>query len=373
MAFVLLLAGAAVVCGQADAAVEARARAVHARAELNEGARAYRDGRFAEAERHFRRAYELDPSHKNTLLFIARAVQQQYKSGDASPENVAQGERAVAAYGEILARDPHDEDAYRATVFLYGKMGRDDKVVEMLRRRAEDSTLEGGKRADALVILASRKWQCSYDLTERAENKAVVARRERLSLKYRMPSDAGDFRTARACVAEGSALIDSALGLAPDSASAWSYRANLLRESAKLAEMAGDARGKARAERLYARAYARRERLAEEEKERKEAEAAARSIPGGVGGGGVLDGLALYKPEPERPPTGARVKAGGLVVVQVVVGEDGGVESAVALSGPPPLRASAVAAARRARFAPTFLSGKAVRVSGLLTYRFAPR
>ncbi|HEX8116274.1 MAG TPA: hypothetical protein VF521_03315, partial [Pyrinomonadaceae bacterium] len=75
-----------------------------ARKELNEGARAYRAGRYAEAEQRFRRALELDPEGKNTRLFIARAAQQQYKPDDPSPENVAVGERAAAAYQEILAK-----------------------------------------------------------------------------------------------------------------------------------------------------------------------------------------------------------------------------------------------------------------------------
>src|ERR1044072_683810 len=86
------------------------APAESARAEMNEGARAYRDGRFAEAERHFRRALELDPSQKNAPLFIARAVQQQYKPGDETPENTATGERAVQAYKDILSRDPQNDD-----------------------------------------------------------------------------------------------------------------------------------------------------------------------------------------------------------------------------------------------------------------------
>src|SRR4051812_49598238 len=79
---------------------------VRAKNALNEGARAYRDGRFADAEEKFRSAYDLDPSQKNAPLFIARAVQQQYKPGVTTPENVALGEKAVAAYQEIVKNDP---------------------------------------------------------------------------------------------------------------------------------------------------------------------------------------------------------------------------------------------------------------------------
>src|SRR5215203_1490438 len=65
---------------------------VRAKNALNEGARAYKDGRFADAEEKFRTAYELDPSQKNAPLFVARAVQQQYKPGvqttEQNPDNV---------------------------------------------------------------------------------------------------------------------------------------------------------------------------------------------------------------------------------------------------------------------------------------------
>src|SRR6201989_701459 len=104
---------------------------VRAKNALNEGARAYKDGRFPDAEAKFREAHELDPSQKNAPLFIARAVQQQYKPGVSTPENIAIGERAIAAYQDILSADAQNEDAYKAIVFLYGQMKRDEKVNEL--------------------------------------------------------------------------------------------------------------------------------------------------------------------------------------------------------------------------------------------------
>jgi TonB family protein len=58
--------------------------------------------------------------------------------------------------------------------------------------------------------------------------------------------------------------------------------------------------------------------------------------------------------------------------VQVTVDEQGKVTSASAVSGHPLLRASAVAAAYAARFSPTTLSGKPVKIKGVITYNFAP-
>jgi protein TonB len=63
-------------------------------------------------------------------------------------------------------------------------------------------------------------------------------------------------------------------------------------------------------------------------------------------------------------------KASGAVVVQVLVDETGKVTSANAVSGHPLLRQSAVQAAYQARFKPTMLSGKPVKVTGTITYNF---
>lgn len=88
--------------------------------------------------------------------------------------------------------------------------------------------------------------------------------------------------------------------------------------------------------------------------------------------GGVLNGKATSLPKPVYPPIAKQVNASGTVVVQVLVDEDGDVVSAHAVSGHPLLQAPAVAAARQAKFSPTKLSGKPVRVRGVIQYNFSP-
>ncbi len=82
--------------------------------------------------------------------------------------------------------------------------------------------------------------------------------------------------------------------------------------------------------------------------------------------GGVLNGKAIYLPLPELP-VGER---GGVVMVQVLIDETGGVIDAKAISGPQNLHWAAVNAARLARFNQTLLAGEPVKVSGTLTYNF---
>ena len=82
--------------------------------------------------------------------------------------------------------------------------------------------------------------------------------------------------------------------------------------------------------------------------------------------GGMLNGKAIYLPVPEVPAG----EASGVVLVAVVIDEQGAVIEARAVSGPQHLHAAAVNAARLARFSPTLLMGEPVRVSGTLSYNF---
>jgi hypothetical protein len=252
---------------------------VRAKNALNEGARAYRDGRFSDAEERFRTAYELDPSQKNAPLFIARAIQQQFKPGVTAPDNVAIGERAIAEYQQILDKDPQNEDAYRAIVYLYGQMKQDDKVKQMLTERASLQSVPADKRAEALVILASQQWKCSYDITEQKENKATENKPDKVLIHYKKPANDADFEKANQCATEGLQLAEQAVSLDPNNSNAWTQKTNILREKAKLAEMAGDQKAKDDFSAQAQQALETQTRLAAEDKKKKEAEQAASPTP----------------------------------------------------------------------------------------------
>lgn len=83
-----------------------------------------------------------------------------------------------------------------------------------------------------------------------------------------------------------------------------------------------------------------------------------------------MNGKAISLPQPAYPPLAKSAKASGTVVVQVLVDEKGNVVTARAVSGHPLLQAASVRAARGAKFAPTRVSGKPVKVSGVIRYEF---
>ena len=84
----------------------------------------------------------------------------------------------------------------------------------------------------------------------------------------------------------------------------------------------------------------------------------------------VFCGKAISLPKPPYPEAAKAAKVSGTVTVSAVMDEKGRVIWARAVSGHPLLQAAAVTAACRARYSPTLISGRAVKVETLITYNF---
>jgi hypothetical protein len=248
---------------------------IRAKNQLNEAARAYREGQFVEAEQYSRRALELDPDSKTAPAFIARTIHAQYRPGVQTPENIAKANEAIQAYQGILEKDPKNEEAYKAIAYLLGAIKEDEKLKSWISARANDSNLEPEKRAEAYVVIASKNWDCSFKITELPTNKiTTIGAGNRATISYKKPADQKDFDTAQACVRKGLEEIEKAIQLDPNSEAAWSYKTNLLLEASKLAEMEGNKERKAELDRQREVAQKRTNELAAANLKKKEEEAA---------------------------------------------------------------------------------------------------
>ncbi len=364
----LLVFTATTLCAAQEAVPDARA-------ELDHGARLYREGNYVEAQRHFERALELDPMLKNGPLLIARAIERQYKPGDSTPVNMAKGVAAVEAFKRIAESDPSVEEAYNAVISLYRQMKDEQAERDWLTQYSNAPQVMPEKRAVAYLALASKQWDCSYAITEK--NKETVRERNRVGIRYRMPESRADFETARGCATEGVNLMERAVSLDANNPDIWAQTANLLRELSKLAEMEGDEARKAEHEGRLKEALAAHQRLTAGRKQASSAERAATSPAPApaqpkdvIISGGMLNNKAVSKPQPAYPAEALAARAQGTVTVRIVVDETGKVLSAEAVSGHPLLKPAAVAAARQARFTPTSLQGQPVKVKGVITYKF---
>jgi tetratricopeptide (TPR) repeat protein len=254
---------------------------IRAKNQLNEAARAYREGRFKEAEDHSREAAALDPDNRTAPMFIARTIHAQYRPGVQQPDNIQKAQEAIQAYQQILQNNPKDEEAYKAVAYLYGAIKEDDKLRKWISDRAANDQAEPVKRAEAYVVLASKDWDCSFKITEQPSVKTTTIdpSNNKATVSYKKPKEQKDFDTAQMCVKQGLSEAENAIKFDPNNESAWSYKTNLLLEAAKLAEMDGKTDQKAQYTKDYEAALKRTTELSVANQKRKEEEAKQAASP----------------------------------------------------------------------------------------------
>jgi hypothetical protein len=254
---------------------------IRSKNQLNEAARSFREARYVEAEEHSRRAQELDPNNKTAPRFIARSIHAQYRPGVQQPDNIAKAQEAIAAYQGILSNNPQDEEAYKAIAYLYGAIKEEQKLRDWITARATNDSIEPTKRAEAYIVLASKDWQCSFNITESTSVKVTTVdpTNNKATVTYKKPADAKEFTQAQMCVKQGLSEAENAVKFDPNNESAWSYKTNLLLEASKLAEMDGKADQKASLTKEYEAALKRTTELSAATQKRKEEEAKQSPAP----------------------------------------------------------------------------------------------
>lgn len=84
----------------------------------------------------------------------------------------------------------------------------------------------------------------------------------------------------------------------------------------------------------------------------------------------LLNSEAVYLEKPEFPNSAKATRTSGIVYVKAIIDGKGNIESAQAISGHPLLRSAAEKAAKKAKFKPTVINEKPVKIEGLLVYSF---
>ena len=252
---------------------------LRAKSELNDSAQAYRDGHIEEAEAHAKRALYLDPDNPTAPIFVARIIHQQYKQGVDTPDNIAKAKEAVEAYKQVLAKDKSNEEAYKAISVLYAFTKDEQHLRDWIMARANDASMTNEKRADAYAILAGKDWDCSFRITELPEVKQADTSGGSPKVTYKKPREQKDLDKIQRCVVQGLQEAETAIKLDPNNESAWSYKTNLLLESAKIADMNGEADKKVQFQKQADVAQKRATVLSDERRKKEEAAQAATPTP----------------------------------------------------------------------------------------------
>lgn len=241
---------------------------VMARKDLVDGSNAYKGRKFPEAEKLFRAAAARDPKGETTegkvaQLFLARTLHSMY-IGDRSKKNWA--EDAIGEYQKALAMDPKDQSSYKAIASLYENLQKTDEWLAWVTKRSQDTSIPPEQRAEAFTSLAAKKNTCANDISDTEATKKTITKDGKQAFQFVKPAKPEDFETLKKCTAEGTALIDQAIALEPDTVknakgfdikgatdkqladtmdvlkvfeSARSYKASLLFQTMRIAEMEG--------------------------------------------------------------------------------------------------------------------------------------
>lgn len=191
---------------------------IMSRKNLVDGSVAYKERKFAEAEDLFRRAAERDPEGatlegRTAQLFLARTLHSRY-IGDRQKKEYA--DAALAEYKKTLSLDPNEQSAYKAVAGLLENLGRDDEWKNWVTERSTNESIKPQYRAEALTSLAAKQNTCANEVSDTEKTKKPIKRDGKDVFQYVKPEKPEDLERMRACVAQGTELIDKAISLEPD-------------------------------------------------------------------------------------------------------------------------------------------------------------
>ncbi len=212
---------------------------IMSRRDLVDGAEAYKKKEYDRAEELFRDAISRDPEGKSlegktAQLFLARTLHSRFIS-DRKQEDKALA--AIGEYKKVLAEDPSEQSSFNAVANLFETMKMDNEWQQWVTERANNENVDPTSRAEALVKLASRQYTCANNISDVEPVKQTVEVDGKPVFRFSEPENPEDFEKLKQCATQGYELADKATQLNPDSDSAWSYKANLLQQKSRIAEM----------------------------------------------------------------------------------------------------------------------------------------
>ena len=211
-----------------------------ARKNLVDGGTAYKNRKFQDAEQYFRNAIARDPESKEgktARLFLARTLHSEF-IGDRQKTQIA--EDAIKEYKAVLAEDVSDQSSFNAVANLLENLNKDAEWLKWVMDRGTNEQVPAEQRAEALTKLAAKKYSCANEISDQEPVKKTVKKDGKDVFQFTKPEDPATFETFRKCVQEGLDLANRAEKLNTNSDAVWSYKANMLAQQMRLAEMDGN-------------------------------------------------------------------------------------------------------------------------------------
>jgi tetratricopeptide (TPR) repeat protein len=154
---------------------------LQSRDQLNQGVLSYKNGKYADAVKHFKQAVTLDPTSQNAQLYLATSYYIQWVPGAENPDNVKNHDAAANEFNDVLKKDPNNplalammaSMAYNAS--QAGTPEQKAKSLEEARQWNLKRIEANGKEAEAYYYLGVIDWAKAYIPIQTARAAAKMA------------------------------------------------------------------------------------------------------------------------------------------------------------------------------------------------------
>ncbi|HKX32027.1 MAG TPA: hypothetical protein VJ302_30345 [Blastocatellia bacterium] len=210
---------------------------VIAKDKLNQGAILYNQGRIKQAQNFFREATETDPSNAVAWLYYGATLVRDYRDLEGDKKTQTAG-NALQVYEKALSLSGSNcvnrDNAITYIASIYDDLKNDDEWRKWLLNRADDKCATPEVKATSYYSIAVRYWRCSYDQTERYQDRAKMASDAFHYRNMDYPAALADKQKAMTCATKGLEFVEKALAVNPEYVDAMFYKALLYRELQKL-------------------------------------------------------------------------------------------------------------------------------------------
>jgi tetratricopeptide (TPR) repeat protein len=212
---------------------------LQSRDQLNQGVLSYKNGKYADAVTHFKKAVELDPTSQNAQLYLATSYYIQWVPGADQPDNVKNHDMAANEFNDVLKKDPNNPLALAmmaSMAYNAAQAGTPEQKAKALddakswnQRRIEANP----KDAEPYYYLGVIDWAKAYAPIQGARVEAKMAPTEPGPIKD------GKIRTEMqqkygAAIDDGITNLGKCLDIDKENEDAMSYINLLLRKKADL-------------------------------------------------------------------------------------------------------------------------------------------
>jgi tetratricopeptide (TPR) repeat protein len=208
-------------------ATQTFSQSLNAGDELNQGATAYRRGKYEEAVQHFKNAIALDDHLVNAHLYLATTLASQYIPGGETSDNTQIEQQAIDEYQRVLDLSPENISSIKGLASLYLEMKKFEESKDYNRKAiALDPA-----NPESYYAIAVIDWSQAYQFRQEQRGKLKLIANDPLIDKNEcwMVRNENEDR-----IKDGMDMLNKALSLRPDYDDAMAYLNLLYRERADI-------------------------------------------------------------------------------------------------------------------------------------------